>query len=67
MSAIVATQALRQLAADGGEETISLYAKWGQGVEQTASAMELRLALLDYRRRHGPDHWRLHAPHMARC
>lgn len=67
MSAIIAAEALRRIAADEGEETIALYAKWGHGIEGTANVMELRLALHEYRRKHGPDHWRLYAPHMAQC
>ncbi len=67
MSAIVAAEALRRIAQDDGEETIGLYARWGQGIEGSANVMELRLALHEYRRRHGEHHWKLHAPHMARC
>lgn len=67
MSAIVAAAALRSIADDGGKEVMDLYAGWGGGIERSANVMEIRLALREYRQRHGDRYWELYAPAMARC
>lgn len=38
------------------------HARFGEGIEQDATIIEIRLALVEYRERHSPDHWRLYVP-----
>lgn len=36
-----------------------LLAPFGSGIERDATLIEIRLALREYRARHGANHWRL--------
>lgn len=48
-------------------QPLDLYAPVFEGIEETANLIELRLALSEYRERHGLDHWRLFDLTAGRC
>lgn len=42
-----------------GATILELNAPGMSGIEASACMLEIRLALIEYRDRHGPDYWRL--------
>lgn len=47
--------------------TLELHAPAFRGLEATATCLEIRLALAEYRERHGADHWRLFDMQVGRA
>lgn len=48
-------------------EMLDLHAPFTKGIEADASIIEIRLALAEYRQRHGRDAWRIHLLPIGRA